>query len=549
MITSYLELCPLRGRYYALTLLPQRTAYNTHDDNEVLAIAEVLHDMDWYEASSHVLITRGMYWLSRSRCSRVVDDSNSNNIQQGRDHNNNNINNNNNNNKNKKRNNCDDNETYLNRSTLAKAAYFFQLSGDISRLEYIIDSSLSRCMLAVRSCEKFFEHLLLFPTLNSLSKPYLRTNLSSSSNTNHGRDNTIEHESDAVIELEAALIEANDLLVSIDFDDENNLIDSSNISTDPYSLVIDSFKYLKIYIEAIECRFKPKNRYDVKKPFMKAIVLLSSLIIDRDNDDHDHASKEKRKKVDAVLPMRYWLHTLELIVWFFNSISKVQSNYDDDTGHVVDQKDIMVDNANDNGKGIVIGDDDDDNVDNNKVKNYCLSKKQAYGLVIALQQLTCSYGIHRFIMDANIGNNLNGDSHSNVGFEDSISQLRLGLLGILCHSMIKDNANVYKDSLKDKKSMLSPFFKTTSSATPTTAYSTTTNLSTITSKVTRKGKYQLETTSTLKIGRNVNNSSFRYDQNGDNYINNKNNTDDERTEYDYQIAYEIITGSMVNSIV
>jgi hypothetical protein len=152
-------------------------------------------------------------------------------------------------------------------------------------------------------------------------------------------------------------------------------------------------------------------------------------------------------------------------------------------------------------------------------------------------------------MDANIGNNLNGDSHSNVGFEDSISQLRLGLLGILCHSMIKDNANVYKDSLKDKKSMLSPFFKTTSSATPTTAYSTTTNLSTITSKVTKKGKYQLET-STLKIGRNVNNSSFRYDQNGDDkYINNKNNTDDERTEYDYQIAYEIITGSMVNSIV
>ena len=530
--------------------------------------------MEWYEASSHVLTTRGMYWLSRSRYNRavaaVVNDSSTR--QQGRYHID--SSNKNNNIDNKKKNTSDDDyNIYLNQSTLAKAAYFFQLSGDISRLEYIIDSSLSRCMLAVRSCEKFFEHLLLFPTLNSLSKPYLRTNLSSSSssssssslpssNTNHSRVNTVENENDTVIELEAALIEANDLLLSINFDDDDDKYTSinSNISTDPYSIVTHSYKYLKIYIEAIECRFIPKNKYDIKKPFMKAIVQLSSLIIVNDDDDDNDAYKEDKKKkkivVDAVLPMRYWLHTLELIVWFFNSISKVHGIHDDDDdiSHEVDQKDMMINNAKDNVKKNDHNDIDDVDGDDKLKKYTTVSKKQAYGLVIALQQLTCSYGINKFIIDANVGNNLrsgDNDNQSNVGFEDSINQLRLGLLGILCHSMIKDNANVYKDSLKDKKIILSPFLRTTlpiTATTPTTAYSSTKNSTTTTSKVLSKGKHQLET-SKVKIGINVGNS-FRYGQNSDNNeYNNYNSSNDERTENDYQLAYEMITGSMMSSIV
>jgi hypothetical protein len=52
--------------------------------------------MEWYEASSHVLTTRGMYWLSRSRFCRVVDDDSSDR-QQGRDHHHHQHHNNNNN--------------------------------------------------------------------------------------------------------------------------------------------------------------------------------------------------------------------------------------------------------------------------------------------------------------------------------------------------------------------------------------------------------------------------------------------------------------------
>jgi hypothetical protein len=314
---SYLAICPTRGRDYCRTLLPRR-ALNT--DKSVWELAQYLHaGLGMPEEAASVLIARGSWWLRQtpSLPVRFTPDMGTQRQESWEDA----------------------RERLMTASTLAKAAAFYQAAQDSGRLSALLEASLGRCMAGVRACRVLFPALSLAPPSTSLlvrlthkrdsaaafaasAAAAAGSSGSSGQQTTHLVSSAAEDEivlpvwsNNSVLELEAALLEAEELLQTIDCDRPDDVAGGGGGD----AVLPMCYLALKAYCEAVRYRFMhlelqqqlytPHKQAQGVAYLRSAARVLSSIIVvvgGADGNGSGSASaSEEYGGVVPVLPMRY----------------------------------------------------------------------------------------------------------------------------------------------------------------------------------------------------------------------------------------------------
>ena len=216
----------MRGREFSRALLPTLTAGT---DSSVRLTAALLRDsMGWELEASALLRARGMWWLARSTAPALTASSS-----------------------------CP-REQLLCSSTIAKAATFFCEAGDAQRVVSLLEGSLCRCMLATVANKRAFRGLSLLPTARGPFEQQLLEALGSVERT----------EQDHILELEAALLEAEELLSAVEVDRAN--------SGDMAEFTIPlAYQCLQVYTNAVQTRFL---REASTRDFMEVALQLAGLL-------------------------------------------------------------------------------------------------------------------------------------------------------------------------------------------------------------------------------------------------------------------------------
>ena len=115
------------------------------------------------------------------------------------------------------------------------------------------------------------------------------------------------------------------------------------------------------------------------------------------------------------------MHTLELIAWFNNCLSRCADG---------------VSRANSNVSSN----------SNTDLSASALTKNQAYALLSALQQVLGSYGAEQLLSQAHASSSTAGSDDKSDEQVDKLQSLKLSLLGILCSSTISENAQRAKST-------------------------------------------------------------------------------------------------------
>jgi len=358
VILNYLSVCPMRGKEFARVLLP---LVPIASDQTALTVAQTLREsLGLYQEASSLLVARGMWWLRQNPTPPLRSAGPASREQQ------------------------------LQSSTLAKAAYFFHEAGDASRLHVLLESSLSRCMWAVRANAKAFPGLLLTPSTCSLYGDTLRT-----PRDTHGQD---EQTIDAgnLLELEAALLEAEELLQAVDV-----------AYLEPSSAQMASMlcQALRSYANAVQGRFLAPGASVLRQSAQE----LASLVADPTRG--------------PCIPIRYWLHALELVAWFANCASGLEGNDSAPSSDFDDQDQDMLTEEGAAGRA---------------ANGAVFSKAQAYALLSALQEVSSSHGADLLLTEASTRADAN--VNSTIAQKDQLQVLRLSLLGLLANSTIHENA-------------------------------------------------------------------------------------------------------------
>lgn len=135
----------------------------------------------------------------------------------------------------------------------AKAAYFFQEAPDETRLAGLLEESLHRCMCAVIDCHSAFPGLSLVPCAGT---PHARASTDAAQSNDTGMQ-----------ELENALVEAEELLMTVDSD--------AAASGTILGLLL---KALSVYVQVIQDRFATSA-----SSLRGAVQRLAALLIDTSN--------------------------------------------------------------------------------------------------------------------------------------------------------------------------------------------------------------------------------------------------------------------------
>lgn len=135
IIRQYLLLCPHRGRDFYRVFLVSRPV---RSDEDCLSVAEALRSEQFFPEAREVLVTRGSFWLKRTRFLALRESIAFNRKAYG--------------------------WASVSSSTLAKAAYFFFMAKDFARVELLLETAFYRCAHAVVECSFYFQQMLsIFP--------------------------------------------------------------------------------------------------------------------------------------------------------------------------------------------------------------------------------------------------------------------------------------------------------------------------------------------------------------------------------------------------
>lgn len=323
-----------------------------HSDKTALSVAQVLREtLGLHAEASALLVARGMWWLRQNTVPPLLS-----------------------------------RDTYG--STLAKAAYFFQEAGDAARVSVLLEGSLSRCMWAVVRSPQVFPGLHVLPSSGSLYGDRLRA-------ARLPQVGDMSEVPDNLIELEAALLEAEELLQALDV--------TCFGESPSQSIVSLSVQSLRGYVTAVRGRFQAASARTLRRSAQR----LASLIIDPESG--------------PCVPIRYWLHTLELVGWFANCASSLEDSQQQPPADLEDEQ-MQLDEAS----GDVLS------------SGAVFSKVQVYALLTALQQVSSSHGADLLLAEASIG--ADADTDATIAQNDKLQVLRLSLLGLLCSSTVHENA-------------------------------------------------------------------------------------------------------------
>ena len=371
---NYLSVCPMRGKEFARVLLP---LVPIASDQAALAVAQTLREsLGLNQEASSLLVARGMWWLRQNSTPPLRSAGPA------------------------------ARELQLQSSTLAKAAYFFQEAGDASRLQVLLESSLCRCMWAVRANAKAFPGLLLTPSVCSLHGEALRA-----PRDTHGQDEQAIDASN-LLELEAALLEAEEVLQAVDV-----------ACLEPSSAQMANMlcQALRSYVNAMQGRFLIPSARVLRQSAQE----LASLVADPIRG--------------PCIPIRYWLHTLELVAWFANCASGLEGNGSTPPSDFDDQDQDMQTEESASGRA---------------TNGAVFSKAQAYALLSALQEVSSSHGADLLLTEASTRADAN--VNSTIAQKDQLQVLRLSLLGLLANSTVHENAerrNNKDDGITKRSSM------------------------------------------------------------------------------------------------
>jgi hypothetical protein len=238
LVLGYLGVCASRGRECARLILPVRTL---RSDREALAVADVLlYDLDWPEEAASLFLRRAHWWLQRNPafplCIPAPADADAGAGAVA----------------------AAGQALLLRASTLAKAASFYCMAGDALRLRAFLESSLSRCAWAVVGCRKVFPGLRFLPGTTCLSEPCREA------------AGVARSDEDCELELQAALLEAVELLQTVDLAAvaqhrarRKRETPSASASTSVAAVVEaaeaqalgESLRALRLYVQAVQMRF------------------------------------------------------------------------------------------------------------------------------------------------------------------------------------------------------------------------------------------------------------------------------------------------------
>lgn len=364
VILNYLSVCPMRGKEYARVLLP---LVPITSDKSALAVALVLRDsLGLFNEASSLLVARGNWWLRRNPTPPLRSAAGEWSAR----------------------------ERQLRSSTLAKAAYFYQEAGDAARLQAVLESSLSRCMWAVVANSQAFPGLHLLPSACSLYGEALRA-----ARLPRVGDSSVPDATN-LLELEAALVEAEEVLQAVDTSCFDQAVGTS--------IVALCYQGLRSYSTAVQGRFAAPSASVLKQSAQE----LASLVIDPVRG--------------PCVPIRYWLHTLELVGWFANSASGLEEG-------------SAAGDANADEQGM--------ETDEGRSSGAVFTKAQVYALLSALQEVCTSHGADILLKEASA--QADADTNTSMVRKDKLQVLRLSLLGLLASSTVHENAERRNNRAQD----------------------------------------------------------------------------------------------------
>jgi hypothetical protein len=224
-----------------------------------------------------------------------------------------------------------------------------------------------------------------------------------------------------MLELEGALLEAEELLQAVDLDGSG-----ADGAEGAVAALGVTYTCLRSYATAVQARCTQQGGAEGLRA---AARLLANLIVAEGAREPTLPSRYVMfvtlrlglNLITYIHDTRHWLHVLELIAWLCNCVAGAESEDGSAGAEMQDGSMEVVDGPSAPARTGAAA---------------VFSKAQAYALLVALQELQTSYGAHDLIASAG------SSSAGPAGLSSArlLQGLKLGLLGVLCTSLVADNA-------------------------------------------------------------------------------------------------------------